>query len=63
MLLNLERKSVLKQTGDILTIVTVTITDREEMTMSQIEHVRIRQVCILVHFIWVMSCDSSFSCE
>ena len=42
MFLDLERQSVLEQTRNVLSVVTVTIADREEVTMSEVEHVRVR---------------------
>ena len=50
---------MLHKPRNFLPIVSMTITDGEEMTMSQIQHVRIGQVCILVYFVGVVRCNSS----
>ena len=62
-LLNLERQSVLEQTRNFLSIVTMAITDGEEVTVTQIEHVWIGQVCILIDLIRIVSRNTSLRCE
>ena len=39
--LNLERKSVLEKTGNILSVVAMTVTDREEVAVTEVKHVRV----------------------
>lgn len=62
-LLNLEGQTMLEQARDFLTIVSMAITDREEVAVAQVEHVRVSQVGVLVDFIRIMRCDSSLRRE
>ena len=62
-LLNLERQSVLEQTRNFLSIVSMAITDGEEVTVTQIEHVWIGQVCILIDLVRIVSRYASLRCE
>ena len=63
MFLYLERKSMLEETRHILAVMAMTITNREEVAMPQIEHVGICQIGILVHFIRIVSSNPSFRRE
>ena len=62
-LLNLERQTVLQKPRYLLSIVSMAITDREEMAVSEVQHVGVRQVCILIHLVWVVSCYSTLGGE
>ena len=52
-----------EKTRDFLSIVTMAITDREEVTVTKIEHVRVCEVGILVDFVWVVRSDASLGGE
>ena len=62
-LFNLEGQPVLEQTRHFLSIVSMAITDREEVTVTQIEHVWIGQVCILIYLVRIVSRYASLRCE
>lgn len=62
-LLNLEGEAVFEQAGHLLAVVAMTITDREEMTMAEVEHVRVRKIGVLVHFVRIVCCDATLGCE
>ena len=63
MFLDLERQSVLEEAGDVLAVVTVAVADGEEMTVSQVEHVGVREIRVLIHFVGVVGCDASLGGE
>lgn len=44
-------------------IVTVSITDTEEVTMAKLEDMRVRNIRILVLFVWVVHRYTSFCCK
>ena len=60
---DLEWKAVLEKTRDFLSVVSVAVTDREKVAVTQIKHMRIRQVSILVYFVGVVSCYSALGCK
>lgn len=62
-LFNLEGQTVLKQSRDLLAVVPVAVTNGEEVAVAQVEHVRVGQVGVLVHFVRVVSCDASLRRE
>ena len=41
----------------------VTITDRKEMAVAQVQDVWVGQVSVLVYFVGVVGCDASLGCE
>ena len=63
MLINLERKTMLQKSRDILSVVPMAITYREEMTVSEVQHMWVGQICILIYLVWIVSSDSSFRGE
>ena len=63
MLLDLEWQSVLEQARHVLTVVTVPVADREEMTVSQVQHVWVREIRVLIHFVGVVRRDASLGGE
>ena len=62
-LFNLEGQAMLKQSRDFLAVVPVTVTNGEEVTVAQVQHVRVSQVGVLVHFVGVVCCDASLRRE
>ena len=63
MLINLERKTMLQKSRDILSIVPMAITYGEEMTVSEVQHMWVGQICILIYLVWVVSGNSSLCGE
>ena len=63
MFLNLEWQPMLQQAGDFLAVVSVAIAHGEKVAMTEIEHVWIRQVGILVHFVRIVLRDTSLRRE
>ena len=61
--LDLEGQTVLEKTGDLLTVVTMAVADGEEMAVTQIEHVWIGEVGILVDFVGVVGRDAALGSE
>ena len=59
----MERQSVLEQPRDVLAVVTVPVADGEEMTVSQVEHVGVREIGVLIHLVGVVGCDASLGGE
>lgn len=51
-------ESVLEKSRNFLPILPVSIADGEEVAVPQLQHVRIRQVCILVLLVWVVCSDA-----
>ena len=62
-LFNLEGQTMLKQSRDFLAVVSVTVTNGEEVAVAQIKHVRVSQVGVLIHFVGVVCCDASLRRE
>ena len=61
--LNMERKSMLQQTWNFTTILSMAITDGEEMTMFQTHDMWRGDISILICFVRVVSSDSTLCCE
>ena len=62
-LFDLKWQPVLQQAGDLLAVMAMSVADGEKVTVTQVEHMRIGQVGILVDLIWIVSCDASLRCE
>ena len=54
---------MLEQAGDLLAVMAVPVADREEVAVAQVEHVRVRQVGVLVDFVGVVRRDTSLCRE
>ena len=54
---------MLKQSRDLLAVVPVAVTYGEEVAVAKVQHVRVSQVGVLVHFVGVVGCDASLSRE
>jgi len=63
MFLDLEWQSMLEKARNVLTVMTVPIADREEMTVPQVEHVRVRKISVLIDFVGIVSRDTSLGGE
>ena len=48
-----------EQSWDFLAVVPMAIADWEKVTVSQIKHVRVRQVRILIHLVWIVGSYTS----
>ena len=62
-LFDLKWQPVLQQAGDLLAVMAMSVADGEKVTVTQVEHMRVGQVGILVDLIWIVSCDASLRCE
>lgn len=63
MLLDIEWKSVLQKPRYVLAVVTVSVTDREEMAVSEVEYVRVREVGVLIDLVGVVSGNATLRRE
>ena len=59
-ILNQDRQSMLEHRADFSSIRAMSITYREEMTMSETHYMWIGDIRILIHFIGVVSGDATF---
>lgn len=60
LILHVERKSVLQETADFSAVLSVAITDREEVAVLETHDVGRGDVGVLICFVRIMSCDTSF---
>jgi hypothetical protein len=59
MVFDMKGQPVLQQTTHFATILSVSVTNREELAVLQTHYMRGSDVRILIHFVRIMSCDTS----
>ena len=56
-------KSVLEERANVSAIRAVAVANREEMTMFEAHDMRVSNVCVLIHLVWVVGRDATFGRE